>query len=130
MTTVTATETVKATVKVTYKQNWPTYNTAQTNEKRMFLSLLFDLRKGIEDPAQVNGRPRVPYSDMLFATAYKVYSTVSARRFMTDLTEAKDKGYITKTPHINSIFNYLEMEALTPIFAGFDNAKQSAAQSD
>src|SRR5258705_3165537 len=34
---------------------------------------------------------------------------------MTDVREAKAKGYISKTPHFNSIFNYLENPALTPV---------------
>lgn len=34
---------------------------------------------------------------------------------MTDLREAQAKGYLSKTPHYNSIFNYLENPALTPI---------------
>lgn len=63
----------------------------------------------------MNGRPRLPISDALFAVNYKIYSTISARRFMTDLREAKESGYITRTPHYNSIFNYLEHPGLTPI---------------
>jgi len=41
----TTTTTVKETVKVrkTYKQEWPAYNKAQTNEKRLFLYLLHQL---------------------------------------------------------------------------------------
>jgi transposase len=31
------------------------------------------------------------------------------------LNDAQAKGYLTKTPHFNSIFNYLELEALTPL---------------
>src|SRR5205823_9200744 len=50
-----------------------------------------------------------------FAACFKVYSTVSGRRFMTDLRDAQAKGYISKVPHFNSIFNYLENPALTPI---------------
>ena len=114
-TTVTQTEKVVETVKVTYGQDWKAYNAAQTNEKRLFLSLLFDLCRGIPEPVQVTGRPRLSRSDMIFAAAYKIYSTVSARRFMTDLMEAQDKGYMTKTPHFNSIFNYLELPEVTPI---------------
>jgi SWIM zinc finger len=33
----------------TYKQDWPAYNAAQTNEKQMFQALLADLCKGIEE---------------------------------------------------------------------------------
>jgi hypothetical protein len=34
---------------------------------------------------------------------------------MSDLREAQERGYIAKAPHYNSIFNYLENAALTPI---------------
>jgi len=51
---------------------------------------------------------------MIFAVAFKVYSTVSQRRFMSDLRDAHAKGYISKVPHFNSISNYLENEVLTP----------------
>src|SRR5205807_560181 len=40
--------------------------------------------------------------------------TVSGRRFATDLREAQAKGYLTRLPHYNSVFRYLESEALTP----------------
>ena len=33
---------------------------------------------------------------------------------MTDLREAKERGYISKLPAYNSLFRYLEAEALTP----------------
>src|SRR5437667_12913398 len=53
--------------------------------------------------------------DMIFSAAFKVYSTVSSRRFISDLTDAYAKDYISKVPHFNSIFNYLELPDLTPI---------------
>src|SRR6202035_3021698 len=100
----------------TYPQDWRAYNAAQTNEKAKFLDLLNDLCGGIaERSPQKNGRPPLPIHDALFAACYKIYSTVSGRRFMTDLREAQAKGYLAKTPHYNSIFNYLENPALTPI---------------
>src|ERR1041385_6230970 len=39
---------------------------------------------------------------------------VSGRRFATDLREAKAKGYLSRMPAYNSVFRYLESEALTP----------------
>lgn len=101
--------------KKTYPQNWAVYNSVQTTEKARFLHLLHALCSTVEDPQQTNGRPRLPLSDALFAICYKIYSTVSGRRFMSDLAEAQVKGYIQKTPHFNSIFNYLENEGLTPV---------------
>lgn len=112
-TKTTVTETVKVTRK-TYPQQWPQYHAAQTNEKRLFLYLLHQLCQGVGEPAQMNGRPRLPMEDMIFAMAYKVYSTVSGRRLMTDLRDAKAKGYVSALPCYNSIFNYFESEVLTP----------------
>src|SRR5947209_3006034 len=112
-TTTTTTETVKVTRK-TYPQVWPAYNAAQTQEKRLFLYLLHQLCQGVGSPAQLNGRPRFSLEDMIFAMAFKVYSTISGRRFMTDLREAHAKGYIENLPCYNSIFNYFESEVLTP----------------
>jgi transposase len=57
----------------------------------------------------------LPLADALFAACFKVYSTFSGRRFMTDLREAKGKGLIGRVPHFNSIFNYLENLSLMPI---------------
>lgn len=114
-TTTTVTETVKVTKRVTYKQDWPAYNEAQTHEKALFQKLLHDLCSNIVEPEQTNGRPRLLYRDMLFSAAFKVYSTMSSRRFMSDLNEAHAKGYVGRVPHFNSIFNYLELECLTPI---------------
>lgn len=110
--TQTVTETV--TVKKTYKQEWPAYNAAQVNEKDQFQKLLHELCKGIGGPSQKMGRPRLPLEDMIFSAAFKVYSTVSGRRFMSDLRDAHGKGFIEKVPCYNSIFNYFEDEALTP----------------
>jgi transposase len=46
---------------------------------------------------------------------FKVYSTFSGRRFSTDMQIAKEKGYLTATPHYNSVFNFLGKKGLTPI---------------
>ncbi len=115
-TTVTEAVAIAETCRPTYPQVWPAYNAAQTNEKDKFQSLLFDLCSGVKEPAvKKAGRPSIPMCDALFSAIFKVYSTVSARRFMTDLREAQSKGLIAKTPHYNSIFNYLEKPELTPI---------------
>jgi transposase len=106
------TKTVK-TARVTYKQEWTAYNAAQTNEKDWFLSLLHELCQTIQEPAQTMGRPRLPLADMVFCAAFKMYTRLSGRRFMCDLRDAHERGYISSAPHYNSIFNYLEMESLT-----------------
>lgn len=100
-------------VRKTYPQDWTNYNKAQTNEKSRFLELLYQLCSQIEDmPRAHTGRNRIPLSDMVFAVVYKTYSMVSGRRFMSDLSEAHRKGYISKIPHFNSLFNYLEIDEM------------------
>jgi transposase len=108
----TVTETTKVERK-TYRQEWPAYNKAQTNEKRLFLYLLNQLCQGVGEPAQLNGRPRLPLEDIIFAMAYKVYSTVSGRRFQSDLKDAHAKGYLSQVPSYNSMFDYFNSEMLT-----------------
>jgi transposase len=110
----TTTTTTTETVKIRYKQMWKEYNSAQTKEKAHFLALLFELCSGIDEPIQTTGRTRIPMADMIFAAVYKVYSTVSTRRFMSDLKEAYHRRYISKIPCYNSIINYLEHEDITP----------------
>lgn len=103
-------------VRVTYSQNWSAYNAAQTTEKDTFCKLLRDLVSTVPSPEpKATGHPRLPLSDMLFSAAFKVYSTVSGRRFQTDLRAAADKGFIAKAPHYNSVFNVIESEEITPL---------------
>lgn len=113
----TVTETIALTrQQTTYPQAWPAYNAAQTNEKDRFQTLLADLCRGVAEPQEKRpGRPKLPLADAIFSTVFKVYSTVSGRRFISDLREAQERGYILKTPHYNSIFNYLENPEMTPI---------------
>lgn len=101
-------------VRKTYPQVWTSYNKAQTTEKFKFQELLFELCTQIEDFPRKDGagRNRIPLSDMIFSIVFKIYSGVSGRRFISDLQDAKNKGFITKTPHFNSLFNYLELDEM------------------
>ena len=96
-------------------QRWRAYNDAQTHEKDKFLELLHDLCTGVTEPAPAKtGRPRLPLRDAVFAVCFKIYSTLSCRRFMSDIRNAHSKGYLSRVPHFNSICNYLENPELTP----------------
>ena len=102
-------------VKVTCTQEWPAYNEAQTHEQEKFVILLRDLCNGIPQPEYTFGRPRLPLADVVFGVAYKVYSTMSGRRFMSDMREAEAKELVTKSPSFASSARYLENPALTPL---------------
>jgi transposase len=102
-------------VRITYGQDWKAYNKSQTNEKLVFMRLLKDLCENIEQPTYKFGRPTLPYADMLFSMAYKVYSTFSGRRFMSDLKIANEMNLLEQLPHYNSMFNFFNKKELTPI---------------
>jgi transposase len=102
-------------VKVTYSQDWKAYDKSQTNEKIYFMQLLKDLCENIEQPEYQFGRPNLPYADLIFASALKVYSTFSLRRFMSDLKIAKAMNMVENVPNFMSISNFLNKEELTKI---------------
>jgi transposase len=96
--------------------NWTAYNASQVEEKHRFAELLADLCNTVPQPPQHGkGRPRLPLSDMLFASVYKVYVGFSARRFTSDLRDAFVEGRINSTPHLNSVNRYLSDPQLTDV---------------
>ena len=96
--------------------NWTAYNAAQVEEKTRFVELLADLCSTVPQPKQEGkGRPRLPLSDMLFASVFKVYCGFSSRRFTSDLRDAYTNGLIDSRPHFNSVSNYLSNPELTDI---------------
>jgi transposase len=114
----TVTVTTTTPKKPTYKQQWSEYNRAQTNEKDKLQILLANLCEQFRDaiPQKRNrGQQPLALADAIFACCFKVYSTVSGRRFMCDLREAVARGHMQKAPHFNSIFNYLENPNVTDI---------------
>jgi hypothetical protein len=97
-------------------RNWSNYNAAQSEEKRRFVALLADLYSTVPQPPQSGkGRPRLPLSDMLFASVFKIYCGFSSRRFTSDLRQAFVDGLINTTPHFNSVSNYMANPALTDV---------------
>jgi transposase len=110
-TTVTETRAMR----VTYPQNWPAYNAAQCAEKELFLHLLRDLCSAVPEPERGMGRPSVPIADAIFSATYKVFSGMSARRFMSDLRDAQAKGFIGKAWHFNSVLGVIEDPTITPV---------------
>jgi transposase len=113
-TTVTETRAVR----LTYAQNWPRYNAAQVAEKELFLHLLRDMCSVLPQPERGMGRPSIPVADAIFSAAYKVYSGVSCRRFMTDLREASAQGHVSRAWHYNSVLEVIEDETITPLLHG------------
>ena len=106
---------VEKSKRETYGQDWAAYDKATTNQKALFMELLSDLTNMIEPPSYSFGRPSLPINDMIFASAMKVYSTFSLRRFMGDIETASSKNYVSITPCYSSIGHFMQRENLTPI---------------
>jgi hypothetical protein len=97
-------------------RKWTAYNAAQSEEKHRFVEELADPCGTVPQPPQTGkGRPRLPLSDMLFASVYKVYVGFSARRFTSDLRDAFVGRHIDCTPHFNSVNRYIADPQLTGI---------------
>jgi len=109
------TEIVTKAMRVTYGQDWPIYDEVQMHEEERFVALLRDLCNGIPQPEQTIGRPRLPLADVVFGVVYKVYSTMSGRRFMPAIREAEAKAIVTKYPSFASNARYLEKRELIPL---------------
>lgn len=100
----------------TYSQDWSAYNRAQTSEKAVAQSLLFDLCAGIPESTETQfGRPRLPLRDGIFCACLKVYSMLSSRRCHSDLCDAHEKGFISHVPHFNSLLNVFDSDDVTPV---------------
>jgi hypothetical protein len=107
---------VTDTMRITYSQDWPSYNAGQACEKEYVQNFLRGLCDGIVQPPQRGrGRPRLPLSDIVFGNVMKVYSTWSGRRASTDIRECEQKGHITHAPHYNTLFLHMEKPELTPL---------------
>lgn len=100
-----------------YTQIWPAYNSAKTQEKYMFLTLLNELLNEVfteeEKPRQA-GRPNLPIKQMIFASCIREYSNYSSRKTISELKIAKDMKFLDRVPHFNTITNFLQSEELYP----------------
>ncbi len=117
---VTDTKTLTFTEKIVYKQDWPAYNHAQSIEKDRLQELLFDLCQGVPEPERAGGG-RKPHTvrDSVFASVFKVYSTVSSRRFSCDLRAAHERGFLSRPITGLKVPQFFENPALTPILKSF-----------
>jgi transposase len=114
--TIIETKTMTFTEKKTYTQDWPAYNAAQSVEKDRVQEMLADLLKGVAEPERTcTGRKPHTYRDSIFAMVFKVYNTLSARRFSSDLREAHRRGWTSKEIPGMKVNSMMENPAFTPI---------------
>src|SRR5690606_29036209 len=81
-----------------------------------FQELLADLCRGMPEPKRPKtGRPPHSLANQVFAMAFKTYSTLSARRFDSDLREAHRRGHLTAPIPGLKIAQFFQNPELTPI---------------
>src|SRR5262249_25001929 len=82
-------------------------------------TLLAELSRTVPQPKRdprPPGRNRALFSDAVFAaTFFKIYATLSSRRFTCDLKDAYARGHVTKPILFNILNAYLQRAELTPI---------------
>ena len=100
-----------------YSQLWSAYDKGQIEKKKRFMELLNDLLKEVPELPNAIGRPKISNKDMIFASALKVYTQFSLRRFMSDLRIAKEKGQVESTPCFASVGHFMQRDELTPILS-------------
>ena len=102
---------------IIYSQDWPAYNKAKTNELPMFQDFLIEIIDSLLDTKIIirQGRPFNDFKEMIFCCVMRAYYRKSCRECASYLNYAKSKGYITKIPSFNTIFNYYKDVSITPI---------------
>lgn len=99
----------------TYPQDWSSYNLSKTQEKLMLLKILHHAVESIDidNIYKGNGRPKQYIQDMIKACCLKVYCKSPSRNIISDLKLAESLGFLAKTPHFNSINNYMSDPSIT-----------------
>src|SRR4030042_5632707 len=102
MITIAPKEPIKEDSNKTYSQDWIAYNQDQTQEKILFLELLYELTSNISHQKyKGNGRPSANIGEMIFSICLKTYLDFSSRRIESDAQMVKQLGYINHVPHFN-----------------------------
>jgi transposase len=102
----------------TYRQDWRSYEAAQTTERERVPQLLHSLCETVEEPAREPGRPGrkpIPRREAIYSIATKVYSLCSGRRAEPDIKAAVDRGHLSRVWDPNTLFRVMEDPALTPV---------------
>ena len=103
--------------RLTYPQDWVSYNLAKTQERILAERILFELLDSITvDEVKVKvGRPEASLRSRIYAMFIYTYCRHSSRRSISELRIAKDRKLISAVPHFNTVLNYFSNVSLTPI---------------
>lgn len=97
-----------------YTQDWQAYNQAQSKEKLVLMAILDELLSylPLKEKRGV-GRKPVNIRDKIFYLVMQSYNVKSSRRCISDLAIANKMGYVSKTPHFNTVLKILKDPEIT-----------------
>lgn len=99
-----------------FTQDWGSYNKAQRQEHRLFMELLSELTRTVdEEENKGRGRPSKSKRDMIFNSVLKVYSQKSLRRAESLIQQAEKQDLIDDTASYATISDFMQKEELTSI---------------
>ena len=96
-------------------RDWPAINEAYIHEKEHVLRYAHELCRGIVEPVQPCGRPRVPRRDVVFGALLWVYGVKSSRDAMFDFKMCQERELISRRLHFASMLRHLQDPTLTPL---------------
>lgn len=94
---------------------WTLYNKSQTQEKPMFLKIAKEMCDALPQRYKTRGKSKkaVNLKSIIFGLLMKSYCLKSGRRITGEIELCKKLGFTHKTPHFNSLYNYLKSTELT-----------------
>jgi transposase len=99
-----------------FTQDWSSYNKAQRQEHQLFMQLLSDLTRTVDEEENTGrGRPSKSKRDMIFNAVLKVYSQKSLRRAESLIHQAEEQDLIQDTASYATISDFMQKEELTNI---------------
>ena len=101
--------------KKTYKQDWPLYEKAMSQEKLMFFRILKDAVEylNLDYNYKGNGRPQMYCGDIIKALCIKSFSNYSSWRVESELKIAKAMGVLDEVPKRSTLNHYMKNPAIT-----------------
>jgi len=109
---------VKKVERLTYSQDWKSYDAAKTREKVIAMDLLLELESFLEEKEnRTPGRPSFTLKEQLVCMFIYCYSRFSSRRSIPDIEFAKRRNLLSRTPHFTSVMNMFRKPRMTRVLS-------------
>lgn len=104
--------------RLTYPQDWASYNAAKTKEKILCEELVLELIESIVPYEKRNiGRKGYSIKERLYSMFLYAYNGHSSRRSISDVEIARRRKIIDSLPHFNSVLNFFNDQEMSSMIA-------------